>query len=130
MTVGFVYLASNELYPNVYKVGHTRFLIRRLKQLSCNVPCNYKYEYFIKVNDCKYVERQIHHILKRKNMKVKNKREFFKGDIDVIINVFKDCQSEDYIENNIEYDIFDFNLYDEFSHYPYYSMYMKILQRY
>jgi hypothetical protein len=96
-TQELVYLLSNEAMPGWVKIGRTKQIERRLKDLyNTSVPLPFKEEYTIPTttfNESHTLERSIHEIIDtinpnlRKNTEA-SKREFFNLSIDDAIRVF------------------------------------------
>jgi|TARA_Y100000294_G_C8507371_1_gene317256 hypothetical protein len=88
--VGYVYVLSNEAYPNTYKIGSTYGLPEeRAEELTGTGHLTpFKVVYTIKVQSAEYYEKNIHKLLKK--YRVKEGREFFKLDL----NKIKDCLKE------------------------------------
>ena len=93
---GFVYILSNELMPNIYKVGFTeRNPDERANEITSKsgLPKQFKVEKYWRSNDPYIVEQRIHESLSE----FAQGREFFKGDLNQI------CEFIDYlIQNNNE----------------------------
>ena len=93
---GFVYILSNELMPNIYKVGFTeRNPDERANEitLKSGLPKQFKVEKYWRSNDPYIVEQRIHEALSE----FAQGKEFFKGDLNEI------CEFINYlIQNNNE----------------------------
>lgn len=97
-TQELVYLLSNEAMPGWVKIGRTKQIERRLKDLyNTSVPLPFKEEYTIPTttfNESHTLERSIHEIIDtinpnlRKNTEA-SKREFFNLSIDDAKRVFE-----------------------------------------
>lgn len=85
--VGYVYVLSNEAYPNIYKIGSTYGLPEeRAEELTgTGHLTSFKVVGKIKAQSAEYYEKSIHELLK--DYRVKEGREFFKLDLKKI----KDC---------------------------------------
>ena len=75
---GFVYVMSNESMPNLYKIGFTCNLKKRLYDLNSysSTPTPFKIVYAAKVDDAEADENLAHSALAE--CRVNKKREFFK----------------------------------------------------
>jgi hypothetical protein len=90
MNKGFVYCLINNDHKDMVKIGRTtRSITRRLKEISRNtgVLSHFKCEYYIEVEDCKIVEKEIHY--KHTNTRIKSNKEFFSGTPEDYIETFK-----------------------------------------
>lgn len=87
--VGYVYVLSNEAYPNIYKIGSTYGLPEeRAEELTGTGHLTpFKVVVKIKVQSAEYYEKSIHKLLKE--YRVKEGREFFKLDLDKIKQCLK-----------------------------------------
>ena len=85
--VGYVYVLSNEAYPNIYKIGSTYGLPQdRAEELTGTGHLSpFKVVGKIKVQSAEYYEKSIHKLLNK--FRVKQGREFFKLDLPKI----KEC---------------------------------------
>ena len=85
--VGYVYVLSNEAYPNIYKIGSTYGLPEeRAEELTGTGHLSpFKVVGKIKVQSAEYYEKSIHKLLNK--FRVKQGREFFKLDLPKI----KEC---------------------------------------
>ena len=85
--VGYVYVLSNEAYPNTYKIGSTYGLPEdRAEELTGTGHLTpFKVVGKIKVQSAEYYEKSIHKLLNK--FRVKKGREFFKLDLPKI----KEC---------------------------------------
>lgn len=86
---GYIYVMSNEAYPNIYKIGSTYGLPEeRAEELTGTGNLYpFKVEYFIDIKDAEYYEKQIHKILDIS--RVNKNREFFKLPLDEIKSILK-----------------------------------------
>ena len=86
---GYIYVMSNEAYPNIYKIGSTYGLPEeRAEELTGTGNLYpFKVEYFIDIKDAEYYEKQIHKILDKS--RVNKNREFFKLPLDEIKSILK-----------------------------------------
>ena len=86
---GYIYVMSNEAYPNIYKIGSTYGLPdERAEELTGTGNLYpFKVEYFIDIKDAEYYEKQIHKILDIS--RVNKNREFFKLSLDEIKSILK-----------------------------------------
>ena len=84
---GYVYVLSNEAYPNIYKIGSTYGLPEeRAEELTGTGHLTpFKVVGKIKVQSAEYYEKSIHKLLNK--FRVKQGREFFKLDLPKI----KEC---------------------------------------
>jgi len=87
--VGYVYVLSNEAYPNIYKIGSTYGLPEeRAEELTGTGHLKpFKVVGKTKIQSAEYYEKSIHKLLK--NYRVKQGREFFKLDLSLIKNCLK-----------------------------------------
>lgn len=81
--VGYIYCISNKSMPGIIKIGMTkRNPLIRLKESNLTdtwrPPTPYNIDFYIKVNNPKKIEKEIHNILDQHNRKIHKKREFFK----------------------------------------------------
>ena len=85
--IGYVYVLSNEAYPNIYKIGSTYGLPEeRAEELTGTGHLSpFKVVGKIKVQSAEYYEKSIHKLLNK--FRVKQGREFFKLDLPKI----KEC---------------------------------------
>jgi len=93
---GFVYILSNELMPNIYKVGFTeRNPDERAIEITSKsgLPKQFKVEKYWRSNDPYIVEQRIHGALSE----FAQGREFFKGDLNEICKFI-----DNIIQNNNE----------------------------
>ena len=76
---GFVYVMSNPSMPNLYKVGFTCNLKKRLYDLNSysSTPTPFKVVYAAKVDDAEADEKLAHSALAE--CRVNKKREFFRA---------------------------------------------------
>jgi len=86
---GYIYVMSNEAYPNIYKIGSTYGLPEERAEELTGTGSLYpfKVEYFIDIKDAEYYEKQIHKILDIS--RVNKNREFFKLPLDEIKSILK-----------------------------------------
>ena len=83
---GYIYFLTNEAMPGLYKIGSTtKSVEERMAELynSSAVPVKFKCELKIYVPECKEGEFLIHEALKE--YRVNQNREFFRVDMDVIM---------------------------------------------
>ena len=106
---GYIYCFSNDQIKDVYKIGRTsRDPLTRLNEAnSCGtwdiIQVTYKFEFAKKVNDCCFMERNIHDILETFNTRVYPNREFFKLSLTTIKKIFDISDGEWYIpEKSVE----------------------------
>jgi hypothetical protein len=84
---GYLYILSNESMPGIYKVGITsRTVEERVKELSnsTSIPTPFKIEKCYLVPNCQKAEEIVHKELKQ--FRISNNREFFKTDLQSLIN--------------------------------------------
>lgn len=76
---GFVYVLSNPSMPNLYKIGFTCNLKKRLYDLNSysSTPTPFKLVYSCRVDDAEGEEKNAHSALAES--RVNKKREFFKS---------------------------------------------------
>ena len=90
---GYIYCISNlDIMPNIYKVGVTlRSPLDRLKEANSSdtwkIPY-YKIEIAKKVNNPKYKEKTIHRLMEKFMVRIHPKREFFRGELSDIKEIF------------------------------------------
>ena len=73
---GIVYILTNESMPDIIKIGRTKDLPKRLKDLdNTSTPLPFECFYAVEVDDAKTVEALLHETFDDK--KVRPKREFF-----------------------------------------------------
>lgn len=71
----YIYIAKNPAFQNMVKIGRTKNLEKRLKELSQIVPEPFEYIKTYQVDNAVYAESYIHECLS--NIRVKDNREFF-----------------------------------------------------
>lgn len=77
---GFVYILSNVSMPGLLKIGYSKDVESRVKQLSnTSVPTPFVCEYFLYSEDCIRLEAKVHEIMLR--FRVRTNREFFNTSI-------------------------------------------------
>jgi len=90
---GYVYVLSNEAYPNIFKIGSTYGLPEeRAEELTGTghlIP--FKVVGKIKIQNAEYYEKLIHKIFKE--YRVKKEREFFKINLNKIKYCFKEVST-------------------------------------
>lgn len=98
MGSGFIYVMSNQSMPNMYKIGKTKHSPQfRAKELSStSVPTAFELEWYGHVVNYSKAELELHSKLSR--YRVRNNREFFSADLDVIISAAREI-SEMYTFN-------------------------------
>ena len=90
---GYIYCISNlDIMPNIYKVGVTlRSPLDRLKEANSSdtwkIPY-YKIEIAKKVNNPKYKEKTLHRLMEKFMVRIHPKREFFRGELSDIKEIF------------------------------------------
>lgn len=104
---GIVYVLSNPVYqePPLFKIGVTKEggLKRRMRELYTSaVPCPFKCEYAILVDNSKKIEKALHFAFSTERFN--GKREFFTTTPDRIIAILKLLGGED-ITNTVNEDI-------------------------
>ena len=79
--IGKIYIMKNKAFPGMYKIGSTYGSVdERAEGLSgTNLPYPWIPDYFIRIKDAEYYEKQIHKLLK--NFRFRKDREFFKLDV-------------------------------------------------
>ena len=87
--VGYVYILSNNAYPNIYKIGSTYGLPEeRAEELTGTghlLP--FKVEDKIKIKSAEFYEKKIHSLLNK--YRVKQNREFFQMELSEIKKILK-----------------------------------------
>ena len=74
--MAIVYILTNESMPEIIKIGFTKNLSKRLKDLDkTSTPLPFECFYLVKVNDAKAVEKLLHETFNDKI--VRERREFF-----------------------------------------------------
>ncbi len=74
---GFVYVLSNKSMPGLLKIGYSKNVSERVKQLSnTSIPTPFKCEYYIYSENCAKLEKMVHLALSM--YRVNDDREFFK----------------------------------------------------
>jgi predicted nuclease with TOPRIM domain len=115
----YIYCISNPYLSNIIKVGETsRTISERLKELnnSTTTVCDFKLEYYIKVNtsDRFKIEKEIHNKIVENGYERIKGREFFKCSSDNIKKIFEEYSEiktelidnlENTSKNNIETNI-------------------------
>lgn len=107
---GYIYCFSNDQIEDVYKIGRTtRDPITRLNEANNSGTWNitqvtYKFEFAKKVNDCCFMEKNIHDILETFNTRVYPNREFFKLSLTTIKKIFEVNEGEWYIPGKFDED--------------------------
>jgi len=86
---GYVYVLSNEVYKNIYKIGSTYGIPEeRAEELTGTGHLTpFKVEFSIEIKSAEYYEKKIHSLLN--GYRVKQNREFFELDLDKIKNCLK-----------------------------------------
>ena len=89
INVGYVYVLSNEAYPNIYKIGSTYGLPEeRAEELTGTGHLTpFKVVAHIKIKNAEYNEKLIHRFFKKD--RVKKGREFFKINLKEIKDILK-----------------------------------------
>jgi hypothetical protein len=97
--IEYVYVFINEHIPESVKIGTTTNVGRRIKELSANVPENYKCFHSEEVNDGKIVEKFLHKIFEKN--RIRENREFFrikpeeaKDAIQAAVKFYKDAYNK------------------------------------
>jgi hypothetical protein len=105
MNFGFVYIATNESFKNLQKIGFTsRNPTERMSELdSTGVPTPFKISYLVCLKDPFRFEQIIHE--KLSEFRKRDSREFFEIKLTDAINVLKELISEHNIE--IKFEEFD-----------------------
>jgi hypothetical protein len=97
---GFVYVLSNQIMPNIYKIGYTeKSPMQRASDLSnTSIPLPYEVICYGEIEDPMAFERQLHEDHKEK--RVAGNREFFKLDYVDLMNL--NYIIEEYCTNYVE----------------------------
>ena len=78
--MGIVYVMSNPSLPNIIKIGKTKNVARRRKQLSgTSTPFEFKVDFQIEVEDHDLLEKLTQKSLGR--YRINKRREFFQTDV-------------------------------------------------
>ena len=95
---GYVYVLSNQAYPNIYKIGSTYSLPEeRAEELTGTGNLYpFKVEKTMMIKDAEYYEKKIHSLLDDK--RISKNREFFEIDLDEIEKFFNKVSVD--INNN------------------------------
>ncbi|MDR0484883.1 MAG: GIY-YIG nuclease family protein [Alphaproteobacteria bacterium] len=74
---GYIYLIKNEYMPNLYKIGQTNNMKRRLAELNSptSIPAPFEIECVYEVRNYKIAEKALHEVFDR--YRVSPNREFF-----------------------------------------------------
>ncbi|MBQ1563991.1 GIY-YIG nuclease family protein [Candidatus Saccharibacteria bacterium] len=105
MSEGYVYILVNPVMPGIIKIGFTKDIKRRLRDLdTTGVPQPYEPYFSVKTKKYQLLEKVIHRELdKLTDSRLRNNREFFKMDPDVardlLLNVSQlldDAEIDDY----------------------------------
>ncbi len=79
---GFIYIITNEQYPDWVKIGITKNLKRRLQTYQTYSPFrNFKILYSIQYHDCRLGERKIKEMMKYFALDIKN--EWYQVDFEI-----------------------------------------------
>jgi len=100
---GWIYCLSNKsMIPELYKIGYTNFLEKRVFELQkgTGVPYPFYIEFAKNVTNPYEKEQKIHEILN--NYRFTENREFFKTEIINIKNLFELVDGEWYNDEDIE----------------------------
>lgn len=91
-----VYIIEFDIYPGLYKIGKSKDIDMRFKQYKNNtiVLGEVRLLYSKEFEDYSKAEKDIHNLLK--DYRVKDNREFFKGDIDELIKTIESLDSNNY----------------------------------
>ena len=89
--MGYIYVIHHSSFgENIYKIGRTENLKNRISQYNTGTPTEYAYKYTkfvgIRYNSIT-IEKAVHDILKKYRI---SKKEFFKINIETIINTIED----------------------------------------
>ena len=85
---GWIYCLSNQAMSNIYKIGYTEFLEKRISDLQkSGVPYPFQIEFAKKVVNPFEKEQKIHEILKKE--RITKNREFFKTELSDIQKLFE-----------------------------------------
>jgi len=91
MSKGYVYVLYNTMYSihgECYKIGQTKNIEKRLKDYTTYYADNCEVKYITdELDNYKDVEKQVHKILKE--YRINTSREFFKCNLDIIIDCIK-----------------------------------------
>ena len=89
-----VYVLINEAMPGYVKIGFTTNLEQRIRSLdTTSVPLPFECFYACTVNDCKFVERQLHDAFL--DHRVRSNREFFEISPERVVSALKLAAVED-----------------------------------
>lgn len=99
-----VYVFTNLSFPDWVKIGRCKDLKARLKSLSQNTatPLPFRCFYACKVADAKKVEKQLHSVFAQ--YRVSSRREFFKVDAEMVVNVLQLVAEEEVVIEEPEVD--------------------------
>lgn len=91
-----VYIIEFDIYPGLYKIGKSKDIDMRFKQYKNNtiVLGEVRLLYSKEFEDYSKAEKDIHNLLK--DYRVKDNREFFKGDINKLIKTIESLDSNNY----------------------------------
>lgn len=79
---GFIYIITNEYYPDWVKIGITKNLKRRLQTYQTYSPLrNYKLLYSVEHSNCREGERKIRDMMKYFALDIKN--EWYQVDFEI-----------------------------------------------
>lgn len=87
---GYVYIAQSESLPEVWKIGLTRDVPRRMKQLSSGMPKPFKVKTTEHFKDCLRAEELLHK--KLAPFRVSRRREFFSCPYETALNELRAVQ--------------------------------------
>ena len=116
---GWIYCLSNKAMSNMYKIGYTEFLEKRVFDLQkTGVPYPFHIEFAKKVVNPFEKEQKIHEILKKE--RITKNREFFKTELSDIQKLFELVDGLWY-DANIDKTIGKY-VCKYFNHIPYYGI--------
>ena len=91
---GYVYVIYNTVfdkYGECYKIGQTKNIDNRIKDYATYYPEDCELKYVKELDNYKYVEKQVHRVLKE--YRISSNREFFKCSLDTIIDCIEKVSS-------------------------------------
>lgn len=84
---GWIYVMSNPFVEGV-KVGCTAYSPekRAVELQTTGVPAPFKVEYAAWINQYEAVEKKLHSVLERRNLRISGNREFFNTDVQTVVS--------------------------------------------